>query len=157
MTSINNLFSKKYIKITITIIVLILSFLISLLLYGIKKDSIRRTFVFPSVDAGKYVIEYRNLYDKPYQGQINYFVEEILLGSTIERTKTIFTPGTKLLSCFERGNTLYVNLSSELLNMGKNVVDIKEGMELLQKNIKLNFTKVHKVEIFVNGKAAFEN
>ena len=83
---------------------------------------------------GKYIIEYRALTQKPHQGEINLYIDEILLGSTVERTKYLFTPGTKVLSCFERNHVLYLNLSQDLLQMGEGVIEIREGIELLTKN-----------------------
>ena len=84
------------------------------------------------------------------------YIDEILLGSTVERTKMLFTPGTRLLSCFERNHVLYVNLSQDLLQMGDGVIEIREGTELLKKNIMKNFSEIDSVEIYIEGKSAFE-
>ena len=131
-------------------------FCISFLWYLIAKDTCRRSFIFPSAEDGKYIIEYRNLTEKPHQGEINLYIDEILLGSTVERTKLLFSPGTKLLSCFERDHILYVNLSQDLLQMGEGVIEIREGTELLKQNILRNFSKIDSVEIYIEGKTAFE-
>ena len=119
-------------------------FVFSFFCYIITKDSCRRAFIFPSAENGKYIIEYRKLAEKPHQGDIGLYIDEILLGSTVERTKLLFTPGTKLLSCFERDEILYLNLSSDLLFMGDGVIEIKEGIDLLERNIELNFPKINK-------------
>ena len=128
----------------------------SMFCYVVTKDTHRRTFIFPSAEDGKYIIEYRNLTNNPHQGDINLYIDEILLGSTVERTKWLFTPGTRVISCFERDHVLYVNLSSDLLQMGDGVIEIREGTELLKKNIMKNFSKIDSVEIFIEGKSAFE-
>lgn len=128
----------------------------SMFCYVVTKNTHRRTFIFPSAEDGKYIIEYRNLTNNPHQGDINLYIDEILLGSTVERTKWLFSPGTKVLSCFERDHVLYVNLSADLLQMGESVIEIREGVELLQKNILKNFSKIDSVEIFIEGKTAFE-
>lgn len=128
----------------------------SMFCYVVTKNTHRRTFIFPSAEDGKYIIEYRNLTNNPHQGDINLYIDEILLGSTVERTKLLFTPGTKVISCFERDHVLYVNLSSDLLQMGDGVIEIREGTELLKKNIMKNFSKIDSVEIFIEGKSAFE-
>ena len=128
----------------------------SMFCYVVTKNTHRRTFIFPSAEDGKYIIEYRNLTNNPHQGDINLYIDEILLGSTVERTKGLFAPGTKVLSCFERDHVLYVNLSADLLQMGESVIEIREGVELLQKNILKNFSKIDSVEIFIEGKTAFE-
>lgn len=157
MINIKKYFSTDYLLRTLIFIILLISLLFSLFVFLIRKDTVRRTFIFPSADNGQFIIEYRNLNKEPVQGDVNLFVDELLLGSTIERTKSLFTPGTKVLSCFQRGEVLYLNLSSDLLNMGEDVIEIKDGMDLLEKNIKKNFSKIHEVLIFVNGKIAFEN
>ena len=131
-------------------------FVFSFFCYIISKDSCRRAFIFPSAENGKYIIEYRNLAEKPHQGDIGLYIDEILLGSTVERTKLLFTPGTRVLSCFERNHILYVNLSQDLLQMGDGVIEIREGTELLKKNIMKNFSEIDSVEIFIEGKSAFE-
>ena len=131
-------------------------FVFSFFCYIITKNTCRRAFIFPSAENGKYIIEYRNLAEKPHQGNIQLYIEEILLGSTVERTKLLFTPGTRVISCFERKHVLYLNLSNDLLSMGDGVVDIREGTELLKKNIKENFSEIDSVEIFIEGKTAFE-
>jgi len=156
MISIKKLFSREYIARTILLLVLLLSLLFSFIMFKGNYNSVRRTFIFPSADSGQYVLEYRNLTKEPVQGDINLFIDELLLGSTIERTKMLFTPGTKVISCFQRGDTLYLNLSKDLLEMGEGVIDIKSGMDLLTENIQKNFSKIRNVQIYVNGKSAFE-
>ena len=151
-----NMLKNKSLPIFIISLVIIGLFVFSLMGYIVSKDSHRRIFIFPSADDGKYIIEYRNLTEKPHQGDINLYIDEILLGSTVERTKLLFTPGTKLLSCFERDHILYVNLSSDLLQMGDGVIEIREGTELLKQNIMRNFSKIDQVEIYIEGKSAFE-
>ena len=157
MIKIKDLINKQYIAQLSIIFIFLITLLFSVLSYIIGKDSVRRTFIFPSADKGEYIVEYRNLTKKPIQGDVQLFIDELLLGSTIERTKSLFSSGTKVLSCFQRNQTLYLNLSSDLLEMGEGVIEIRDGMDLLKKNIQKNFSKIHEIEIFVNGKIAFEN
>ncbi len=131
-----NMLKNKSLPIFIISLIVIGLFVFSFMGYLVSKDSHRRVFIFPSAEDGKYIIEYRNLTNKPHQGDIQLYIEEILLGSTVERTKLLFTPGTRVISCFERKHVLYLNLSNDLLSMGDGVVDIREGTELLKKNIK---------------------
>ena len=151
-----NMLKNKSLPIFIISLIVIGLFVFSFMGYLVSKDSHRRVFIFPSAEDGKYIIEYRNLTNKPHQGNIQLYIEEILLGSTVERTKLLFTPGTKVISCFERKHVLYLNLSNDLLSMGDGVVDIREGIELLKKNIKENFSEIDSVEIFIDGKSAYE-
>ena len=153
---IGKMTTKKVLPYFIISCITIFLFCFSFIWYLISNDTCRRTFIFPSADKGQYIIEYRNLTDKPHQGDINLFVEEILLGSTVERTRNLFTPGTRLLSCFKRNGILYINLSSNLLEMGEGVIEIREGIELLKKNIMRNFSGIDSIEVFIEGKCAFE-
>ena len=157
MIKIKDLINKQYIAQLSIIFIFLITLLFSVLSYIIGKDSVRRTFIFPSADKGEYIVEYRNLTKEPIQGDVQLFVDELLLGSTIERTKSLFSSGTKVLSCFQRNQTLYLNLSSDLLEMGEGVIEIRDGMDLLKKNIQKNFSKIHEIVIFVNGKIAFAN
>ena len=147
---------KKYLPQIILAVLALLILLLSRIIYHTSTESYRRMFIFPSADDGKYIVEYRNLAKNPVQGDIQYYVDEILLGSGTERTKMLFTPGTVVLSCFQRESVLYLNLSSNLLEMGDGVIDIKAGFELLEKNIKKNFSSVKKVDFFIEGKSVFE-
>ena len=151
-----DMLKRKNLPVFVISLVIIALFVVSFTFYIIMKDSHRRIFIFPSADNGKYIIEYRNLTEKPHQGDIQLYIEEILLGSTVERTKLLFTPGTKVISCFERNHVLYLNLSADLLSMGDGVVEIREGTELLKKNIMKNFSEIDSIEIFIEGKSAFE-
>jgi hypothetical protein len=51
---------------------------------------------------------------------------------------------------------LYLNLSADIINMGQNVIQIKDGMELLKKNVYKNFPDIKEVRIFVDGNYAYE-
>ncbi|MBO4533562.1 MAG: GerMN domain-containing protein [Treponema sp.] len=124
--------------------------------YAAKGYGKRFVFIFPSVDEGKYVLETRYLKNNPNKDYINFFLDELVLGSGLERTKYLFTPGTKIISCFERNQMLYLNLSADIINMGHNVIQIKDGMELLKENVYKNFPDIKEVQIFVDGNYAYE-
>ena len=150
-------YSRKvhYIRLSVFSLIIFL-FLISSFIFLISNKKERRLFIFPSVDEGNYVVEYRYLEKNPVQGKIQLFVDELLLGSGIERTKLLFARGTRVLSCFLRKGVLFVNLSPELLAQEDSAVQIQEGVELLKKNIKANFGNVSEIEIHVDGKYAYE-
>ena len=40
--------------------------------------------------------------------------------------------------------------------MGDGVIEIREGIELLKKNIMRNFSGIDSIEVFIEGKSAFE-
>ena len=147
---------KKNILIISISCVILLSLVLSLIIYSQKNYGKRKTFIFPSVDEGKYIVETRYLAQNPAKSDINYYVDELLLGSETERTKLLFTDGTTSLSCFERSGILYLNLSDTLLKMGENVVEIEEGVNLLAKNVFQNFSEINEIDIFIGSKFAYK-
>ena len=87
-----NMLKQKSLPICIISLLIAGLLVFSMFCYVVTKNTHRRTFIFPSAEDGKYIIEYRNLTNKPHQGDIQLYIEEILLGSTVERTKLLFTP-----------------------------------------------------------------
>lgn len=157
-------FSKKNLSFYV-INGLILAVLIFSLIFYIKSYKKRFIFIYPAVDEGQFVVEtrYFQKFNKKisdlssYEYYLNRYVDDLLLGSTLERTKLLFKLGTKAEECYIRDDVLYLNLSKDLLNVGNETVDIKQGVDLLNQNVKKNFSKIKKIELFVDGKYAFEN
>ena len=149
-----NFFRKKFIPYYIMGL-LALVLMLSLIWFFCSSHGKRRTFVFPSADGGKNVVETRYLPKNPNKTAVHYYVDEILLGSSIERTMMLFAPGTKALSCIENDKCLYINLSSDVIASGDDVISIRDGIKLLKENISHNFKKFKTIEVFVDGKHAF--
>ena len=63
---------------------------------------------------------------------------------------------TSLSPASKRDKTVFIDLSADIIYMGHNVVQIKDGIELLKQNIMKNFTNIEQVQVFVDGKYAFE-
>ena len=93
----DEMFSRQHIYRFILLLILLISLSISLVLFLLGKNYTKRTFVFPSV-SGEYILEYRNLNKNPVQGDVQFYIDEILLGPQTERTKMLFTPGTQIFS-----------------------------------------------------------
>ncbi len=147
---------KQYIPFFITAGLLLFAMLLSAGLYAKKAYGKKFVFIFPSVDEGKYLLETRYLKENPNKDTIAYFTDELILGSGLERTKYLFAPGSKINSCFERDKIVYIDLSADIIYMGHNVISIRDGIDLLKENIKKNFAHVEDVQVFVDGKYAFE-
>ena len=147
---------KKYIPVFTAVVISICLLIFSVMQYSKKGYGKKYVFIFPCVDEGKYVLETRYLKENPNKTPIAYFADELVLGSGLERTKYLFTPGTRILSCFERNKIVYIDLSADIIYMGHNVISIKDGIELLKENIKKNFGHIEEVQVFVDGKYAFE-
>ena len=143
---------KKNLLLSILSCVFVVVFTVSIFLFFVKQNSKSYVFIFPSADDGSYIVERRNLSNNPAQGIIQLYVDELLLGSTVERTKLIFSSETKVNSCFLRDNTLYLDLSDDLLSIEKSSFPINDGIELLKENILKNFSNIHKIELFIGEK-----
>ena len=142
-------FIKKNLSTFIISIPLLLILLFSLAIYFVKNNSKSYVFIFPSADNESYIVERRNLSKDSVQGEINYFIDELLLGSGVERTKLIFSLGTKVNSCFLRDDILYLDISEDLLNIDESSYPIENGINLLKENILKNFSNINKVELFI--------
>ncbi len=132
-----------------------LYFFVSLMVWIVKFPGIRRTFIFQSSDSQKFRIETRYAPVNPPQGKYHYYIDELLLGPISEHCKEIFQSGTKVLGCSKKNDTLYVNLSKELLQADAFETDFKAQIELFKLNITRNFSNIKKVEIFIDGTTPF--
>ena len=134
-----------------------LYFFVSLMVWIVKFPGIRRTFIFQSSDSQKFRLETRYAPVNPPQGKYHYYIDELLLGPISEHCKEIFQRGTKVLSCSKKNDTLYVNLSKELLQANAFETDFKAQIELFRLNITRNFSNIKKVEIFIDGTTPFDD
>lgn len=136
----------------VLLVALFVAFAFSATVYFVKSPGKRYVFRFESVDDGKTAIESRFLPAKKGEERIALYVDELLLGAKTERSRPIFSPGTKAKLCFLRDKTLYIDLTSELLYQDGNAGDIMESIELFKRNIFKNFHSVKKIELFIDGK-----
>lgn len=133
-----------------------LSFVFSGLLYLASAPGKRYTFRFQSVDSGRNNVEWRFLPRRKRAQRAALYIDELLLGPKTERSKPIFSPGTKATFCFERGRTLYVNLTSDLLVQSGNASEIMQGLEIFKMNIKRTFPKYKQVEIYIDKRGILQ-
>ncbi len=101
---------KKYIPLYIALAIAGVLLIASAGFYAKKNYGKKYVFIFPCVDEGQYILETRYLKENPQKTDLNYYADELVLGSGLERTKYLFTPGTKVLSCFEREGIVYIDL-----------------------------------------------
>ncbi len=144
----------------IAFIIIAILLTISLVMYNIKTDGQRRIFYFESLDTSGLFSEVRYLQsfskDQSLEKDISQFINEILLGPITHRYKAVFASGTKLNSCFLRDGILYVDISAEALFPSEIESSVMTGVQIFEKNILKNFSEVNNVELFINGKAVYE-
>ncbi len=116
------------------------------------KGSQRRTFRFPVIGTETIACEVRYLPRNPAQGNLCLYVDELLLGPQTQRARPLFSAGTKNEFCFQRGKTLYVGLSQDVLYEVPEAARIKEGIALFRENIRRNFRGIKEIALFIDGK-----
>lgn len=137
---------------------------VSLVIFNIRVKGVRKTFVFPSVEKDSYIVETRRLSitEDPsllqVEDEVEYYINEILLGPQTERSRRLFPRKTRLLSCFTRNKVLYVDFSADIINPEESskMLPLRQSLDLLEQNIKRNFRQISSVEFFVNGNKAYD-
>lgn len=127
-------------------------FVFSLAAYFAKTPKIRYSFRFQSVDSGRDNIEWRLLPYRKGSQKVVLYVEELLLGPKTERSRPVFSPGTRVDFCFDRGKVLYVGLTPALLEKSGNASEIMDGIQLFKKNVRSAFPKFKQIEIYIDKK-----
>lgn len=150
MKSEIELYLNKYRK--MIAIVLFIFLLIFALAYAYKHHGLKKMkFSYPVIGKEKIVKEIRYLPSKPSQGLLKLYIEELVLGPGLQRTRPLFSLGTTVEFCFLRDQTLYLGLSKHALFEESDSAGLYEGIDFLEKNIKQNFRKVKNLRLFIGG------
>jgi hypothetical protein len=119
------------------------------------RPGVRRMFYFPSSDE-RLCTEVRFLPRRPVQGDLRFFVDELLLGPLTDRYRMLFSPGAATSLCVAKDRTLYLDIALKSLVPQGSAVSLEEGAALLEQNIRANFPGIHRVVLFFNGQRAWE-
>lgn len=110
----------------------------------------RYIFLFPSVGSDSNIIETRIISLRNDQSPIQIYISELLLGPSINRAESLFGNDTKIVFCFVRDKTLFVNLTDGAL-FPPSEVSLNRSIELFKKNIFKNFKDIKTVTLFIDG------
>jgi hypothetical protein len=147
--------NKKYIALFAGVAIVIA---VALFLFVVRRpEGDRRVFYFPSYDDDKIHTEVRFLPSESVQGDVRLFVDELLLGPLTNRYRILFSQGTRVRSCMQNDSTLYLDLSEEALFNIDPAPPVDIAADILEKNIKQNFSSIKTVEVFIDGKKIYEN
>lgn len=147
-------YEEKEVKILLA--VLAVFFLFSLFVWTLTVKGKRYTFRFESTDSGRVSVEYRYLPKKSYPENVFQYVDELVIGPKTERFNRLFSYGTHIISSFVTDDdVLFVNLSSDVLEMVGNCSDIKTGIKLFKKNVLKTFGKIKTVEMYIDNKSIY--
>ena len=149
---------KISIKKMVAVIVILAIFVVAAIVFFSKQAQIRKVdgtkhyFSFPEHGTEKIVEETRILPKDAPQGELNFYVDELLLGPATPRLRPLFSLGTSAEYCFVKNSVLYVGLTRDaVLQMGDSA-DIKTGVKLFKDNIKENFKDIKEIQLFIDGK-----
>lgn len=137
--------------------ILFIVFIISLSCYFFTNTKTRKVLFFQHRDTGVLQVESRYLPKLKKNEGIKLFVDELLLGPMSDRSLPLFPRNTKSISTVLSGKTLYVNLSSEALNVLSAASANKVGSELFRKNVFRNFRNIAIIHIYIEGSSIYEN
>lgn len=115
---------------------------------GTHAGKTRRVMYFAQVGSDKIEREVRYVPKNKSQSALENYISELLLGPQIHRVRPLFSLGTALEFCILNDGILYVGLSEDSIFQDNEAVPFTEGTELLKKNIRKNFPKIHEIEIF---------
>lgn len=141
----------------VALIILASLCIISLSLFFIFNKKARFVFYFQHRDTGVLQVESRYLPKVKKGDRLNLLIDELLLGPMADRSLPLFPRNTRSLSTALVGKTLYVNLSSEALNILDEASTNKEGVALFRKNIFRNVRKIDIIQIYIDGSSIYEN
>jgi hypothetical protein len=141
----------------VALIILASLCIISLSLFFIFNKKERFVFYFQHRDTGVLQVESRYLPRVKKGDRLNLLIDELLLGPMADRSLPLFPRNTRSLSTALVGKTLYVNLSSEALNILDEASTNKEGVALFRKNIFRNVRKIDIIQIYIDGSSIYEN
>lgn len=132
------------------------SMLFSVCMYLINGIQPYRVYYFRSFDSDSVFSETRRAAAKPESGELEYYIDDILLGPITNRYKPLFAPGTSVEFCIKKGKELHLGLTAKALKPDSETCSIPDGVELLKKNIVSNFTNIKKIHIYIGGRPAGE-
>ncbi len=141
-----NSFERKILFVVIAL------FTVSCAFYIFFNTGSKTIFIFESMDSESLYCETRYVPRDNIQGDLHFFVDELLLGPISNRYRPLFANDTKVLSCFlsEEG-TLYINLNENALFAGNESSKTTLAVDLLKKNVLKNYKYVDNIDVFIMG------
>lgn len=126
-------------------------FLVSFFFYIFNFDGKSYSFYFYLSGTDKLLQETKSI-PMPYKEEkVKLYVEELLLGTSLKRALPVFPLGTRALFCFLNEGTLYLNLSENAIYNLNDNFELQKRIQLLEYNIKKNFHKIQKIELYIDG------
>ncbi len=139
------------------IFILLLIFVISACFYAFHFKGSRYSFEYYVSGTKNVVFETRSVASIKGVSKVTSYVDEYLLGPTVQRARPVFPLESRVLFCFERQGILFLNLSEDAILDLSPDVNLFENYKLLEKNVISNFPHIKKIELFIDGKSVFSD
>ncbi|MGO9410501.1 MAG: GerMN domain-containing protein [Spirochaetia bacterium] len=112
-----------------------------------------RILYFPSERGNGFVTEPRFLTRHwGLEGNITELVNGVLLGPARPDAARLFPRGATVRAVMVRGHTLYLDLTSAVLETDPEVpLTGDNALDALGKSIRLNFPRVHEIVVYIDG------
>ena len=145
--------NRNFLMIFILIVILCISLIFSIFHFHGTKYSFR----YYISGTQNTVFETRSVPAVKNVSKVKGYVEEFLLGPSVQRAVPAFPLKTRILFCFERQGILFLNLSQDAILDLSPETNLRGNYELLEMNVKSNFPHIKKIELFVDGISVFSD
>jgi hypothetical protein len=114
---------------------------------------VERILYFPREQGNGFVAESRFLARRHgLEGNIAELVNGVLLGPARHDAARLFPRGATVRAVMVRGRTLYLDLTSHVLEADPEVpLTGGAALDALEKTIRLNFPSVHEIVLYIDG------
>lgn len=143
----------KFISVGVAAAVAVIALVTSFVIFKNRDFGVMRTFYFYSIDKKDVATEIRFLSRNPERGDVQLFVDELVLGPITNRYEKIFAAGTRVEFCTLKDGILYVGLSEDALKSTSGMDGLKQSIDLFKVNIVRNFTKINSIMVYIDGKS----
>ena len=130
------------------------SLLVSLLAFLLAGNArVERILYFPRDHGSGFVAEPRFLTrQRGLEGNITELVNSTLLGPSRPDAARLFPRGATVRAAMLRGHTLYLDLTSRILDTDPEVpLPVPSAVNVLGKSIRLNFPRVREIDLYIDG------
>ncbi len=128
--------------------------LVSVLAFLIAGNGrVERVLYFPRDHGTGLVAEPRFLTrQRGLEGNITELVNSTLLGPSRPDAARLFPRGATVRAAMLRGHTLYLDLTSRVLDTDPEVpLAVPNAVDVLGKSIRLNFPRVREIDLYIDG------
>jgi hypothetical protein len=126
---------------------------ISLIVFALNPQWVKRVVFFPQANAHAYAAELRYLPESgSAAGDIRSLLEDILLGPSNFGNDPVLPPATRLESAMLEDHILYVGFSRGIFATGKGNAEPREMLQAVADAVYFNFPWLDRIHFFINGR-----